>query len=165
MSDSDQVDSSTTARPRTLRVALSWLPALLYTALIWVLSSQSISFEGMDQVPLRDKGLHFMEYAGLGLCICFAVYTTWPGRGIRAGLAAVLITTGLGLSDELHQAFVPERSADVLDLVADFAGAIFAALVYHPIQLLRSRRVAAPPPAAPPPAAPPPAAPGAPTQA
>lgn len=163
MSDPHQVDPSSPARSRTLRVALSWLPALLYTAIIWVLSSQDISIEGMDSFPLRDKGLHFLEYTGLGLCICFAVYTTWPGRGIRAGLAAVLFTTALGLLDELHQAFVPERSADVLDLVADFAGASFAMLVYHPIQHLRSRRVERP--AAPPPAAPPPGAPSAPTEA
>lgn len=118
----------------------AWLPAILYSALIWWLSSQALSVEGIDRFPLQDKGVHFLEFAGLGLTLCFAVYRTWPGRGIYAGLAAVLMTCAFGLLDELHQAFVPERSADVFDLLADTCGAFAAALVYHAGHVFRARR-------------------------
>lgn len=119
---------------------LAWLPAFLYTSLIWWLSSQAVAIEAIERFPFQDKGVHFVEYAGLGLTLCFAVHRTWPGRGLRAGLAAVLMTSSLGLLDELHQAFVPERSADVLDLVADTCGAFFAALLYEATRRFRLRR-------------------------
>jgi VanZ family protein len=130
--------------PSGLRVALAWLPAAAYTGLIWWLSSQALPIPQIALFPLQDKGAHMLEYTGLGLCLCHAVYTTWPGRGLRAAIVAVFMTTALGLSDELHQAFVPARSADVLDLGADFLGAVLAALIYVAVQRLRRRRAQKP---------------------
>jgi VanZ family protein len=127
---------------RGVKVALSWLPALLYTALIWWLSSQSLQVKAIEVVPFRDKGAHLLEYAGLSLAIAHAVFTTWPGRGLRAGLAVIWITVGLGLIDELHQLFVPDRQGDVRDLGADALGAVLGVVLYGMVQLavLRRRR-------------------------
>ena len=47
----------------------------------------------------------------------------WAGVSAGTSLAAVGLTTAFGASDELHQLFVPGRSADVHDLVADATGA------------------------------------------
>jgi VanZ family protein len=133
-------------RSRADVVALAWLPAILYTALIWWLSSQPIQLEGIELFPFQDKGVHFLEYGTLCLTICFAVYKTWPGRGVRSAWAAVLITTGLGLLDELHQAFVPARSSDLKDLLADFAGSlVFAFACYAALRVRASRRKVSPP--------------------
>jgi VanZ family protein len=96
--------------------------------------------QGIDQFPFQDKGIHFLEYGGLSLTICYAVYRTWPGRGVRAALAAVLTTTGLGLLDELHQAFVPSRSSDAEDLVADFLGALMFSIACYAVLRLRADR-------------------------
>ncbi len=130
-----QANSGSTSRAD--RIALAWLPAILYTGFIWWLSAQPVLIEGVDRFPFQDKGVHFLEYGTLCLTICFAVYRTWPGRGIRAALAAVLITAALGLLDELHQGFVPARSADFDDLVADLAGALMFALFCY--GLVRAR--------------------------
>jgi len=42
--------------------------------------------------------------------------------GRAAGLA-IAIAVSYGLTDEVHQMFVPGRSAEVADLIADAAGA------------------------------------------
>ena len=69
--------------------------------------------------------MHFVEYGVLGFLVAHAAFRTWPQRHpVRIGLLAVWITTLWGLLDEIHQALVPGRSAEMLDLVADAAGAI-----------------------------------------
>ncbi|MCC6874542.1 MAG: VanZ family protein [Sandaracinaceae bacterium] len=105
---------------------LAWAPALLYMALIWVLSSLSLAPSLLDDFPLRDKGAHAIEYAVLGLLIAHATRRSWPERAAwRTAALALLLTILWGLVDEIHQAFVPGRGADVLDLAADSIGALF----------------------------------------
>jgi VanZ family protein len=115
---------------RRLAIALAWLPPLLYTALIWWLSSQVLDIQLIAYVPLRDRGVHLVEYGVLALLLARAVHVTWPERGLRGALFAVLLGFALGLLDEVHQLFVPGRSADILDLVADTAGACVAVGCY-----------------------------------
>ena len=115
-----------TPTPRPLSIALAWLPPLLYTGLIWWLSGQVLDFQLIAFVPLRDRGVHLVEYGLLALLIARAVHITWPERGLRGALFALLLGFSLGLLDEVHQLFVPGRSADILDLVADTAGACVA---------------------------------------
>jgi VanZ family protein len=93
-------------------------------ALIFALSSFEIPEIPFARFAMRDKIAHAFEYAGLGVFVAHAVLRTWPDRS-RARLfsVAVLIAGAWGVLDEIHQAFVPGRSADVLDAVADVLGA------------------------------------------
>jgi VanZ family protein len=59
----------------------------------------------------------------------------WPSR--RWAVLAVGLASLYGVSDEVHQAFVPGRNADVFDWVADTTGALLAAGIIH---LYTSRR-------------------------
>src|SRR5690606_25246969 len=111
----------------------------LTMALIWALSSVSTPVS-LDDFPLRDKGAHFLEYGLLGLLVAHAVRRTWPRHHPARTLAlAVVVTVLFGLLDEIHQAFVPGRSSDALDLVADGAGALVGALARHAGHLTRRR--------------------------
>jgi VanZ family protein len=112
------------------RIVVAWLPATLYTALIWWLSSQTLHVPFIERVPLQDKGVHFLEYGALSWFVTHAVATTWRDRGLRAVAIATLMTTALGLIDELHQAFVPGRASDALDLAADAIGALAGSILY-----------------------------------
>jgi VanZ family protein len=115
--------------------AAAWLPPAAVAGAIFYVSSLS----RVPAVPVGgfDKVEHFTAYAVLAFLSCRAFAAT--GRDARWGL---VLASFYGLSDELHQAWVPGRSSDVFDWVADTAGAA-AALTFY---LWRSRR--APPTAA-----------------
>jgi VanZ family protein len=97
-----------------------WLPTALYLALIFWLSSQP---DPLPEVTSRiwDKGLHAVEYGALGGLLLFSLRAS----GVAARRALVLAVAGAslyGASDELHQAFVPNRSSDARDWAADTLG-------------------------------------------
>ena len=60
-----------------------------------------------------------------------AAIRTWPTRARwRTAALGALVTVAFGVSDEIHQSFVPGRDADVLDVVADALGAAVGAAGY-----------------------------------
>ena len=111
------------------RVAAALAPAAAYAALIFVLSSfsQPLAF-APDELLAHDKLLHLLEYALLGGLLARGLRVA----GVRAGAAFAIglaVASAFGATDEVHQAFVPGRTADVLDWVADtLGGAIGAAI-------------------------------------
>jgi len=110
-------------------IVLRWLPVLAYMGLIWFLSSRPISVP-LVWIPHRDKLVHLLEYGTLGVLAARAIHGS-----MRITLRAVLgwafvLTVGWGALDEVHQAFVPERSADLLDLAADAVGALLGVACY-----------------------------------
>jgi VanZ family protein len=102
-----------------------WGPVAAYMLLIFLASS----FERLPTIGggLSDKHLHALAYAGLALLTFRAFADARFDRLTAArGLAAVVVAVVYGISDEWHQHFVPGRTSDVLDLLADAAGAILA---------------------------------------
>ncbi len=138
---------------QALQTVKPWLPAIAYMATIVLLSSQSAPPISIDSVPLRDKGLHFVEFAILAILIASALTTRHLGKGgvlARAAtgklaLGAIALTTIWGYLDELHQAFVPGRNSDALDLLADFLGAIAGTAIYFALKLATARKRSATP--------------------
>jgi VanZ family protein len=116
--------------PTRASLVWAWLPPALYCALIWWLSSQVLEYSLVHMVPLRDRGVHFLEYAALGLLIARAVQLTWGPQGMRGSMFAVLLSVALGLLDEFHQLFVPGRTGEIFDLLADGAGVCVAVGVH-----------------------------------
>ena len=112
---------------KPLRVWLAaTLPVVAYAALIVAVSSQS----KLPKAPFNDKLMHFGEYAVLGFLLARAIWLRWD-RGLRhAGIFSILAATAFGITDEIHQYFVPNRDADVLDVVADFAGSLAGSVAW-----------------------------------
>ena len=98
-----------------------WAPVAVYMAAIFYVSSISD-----PPVPGgSDKPLHWLAYTGLAVVVVRALARGIPRPfGLRIAITAVLITIGYGITDEVHQLFVPGRSGDVYDLMADAAGAL-----------------------------------------
>lgn len=118
-------DATDVSRRPILHTLWYWLPVLLYAGLIFYLSSQSRP-PGPTLWLLTligDKGVHAVEYGILGL-LCYRGFRHAAGAAAarRALLLAVLASTGYGLTDEVHQAFVPLREPDAWDLLADLLG-------------------------------------------
>lgn len=122
------------------RFALAWTPAALYMLLIWWLSSQSLNIP-IESFPFRDKGVHAIEYGILGVFLAHALAGTFVSRS-RATLWwwATGLTVLFGMTDEIHQAFVPGRSSDILDIAADAVGAVVGATIR--LWLVRTSRAA-----------------------
>jgi VanZ family protein len=112
------------------RRIVSWLPAAAYMLLIWALSSIAGQFN-FAHVPFQDKGVHFLEYGTLAVLLAHAIRGTWRDlRPLPTFALAVALATLWGITDEIHQAYVPGRNADVEDVVADASGAALAASLY-----------------------------------
>ena len=62
------------------RIALAWAPAAAYMTLIWVLSSMRLPI-AFEDVPFRDKGVHFVEYGTLAVLYSLALARS----GVRGG--------------------------------------------------------------------------------
>ena len=104
-----------------------------------IFGASSVSDPGQPPGGLSDKGAHFLAYFALGASLVRALAA---GRAsamtARRVAVASLLAAAYGVSDELHQYFVPERTPDLLDLVADICGGITGAAAYA----LTARRVA-----------------------
>lgn len=104
-----------------------WVPAIFYAALIFTLSHQSDPV-GAEMIP--DYLAHFIEYAILALTLVFG-FTAGFARPLTYPSAALAWVIALlyGLSDELHQSFVPDRHVSGIDLAADGLGALIALML------------------------------------
>ncbi len=102
-----------------------WLPTAIYCALIFGLSARSHVPDVGLSIPHLDKIVHALIYAGLTAVVSMGVY--WSGgrtRGWKAFWGPVLFAVLYALTDEFHQRFVPHRTFDYFDLLADGVGAL-----------------------------------------
>lgn len=76
---------------------------------------------------ISDKAGHALLYSGLGALSARALAGGWRRVGVGSALGAVVLSALYGLTDELHQLFVPSRRPEALDLVADTIGAALGA--------------------------------------
>ncbi len=105
-----------------------WGPVVLQMAIIF--GASSVSNPGALPGGISDKAGHFAGYLILSLLLVRALAAgRASGIGWRVLFLAVAATTLYGVSDELHQHFVPGRTPDVLDVAADSLGASAGALL------------------------------------
>ncbi len=119
--------------PPTLRM----LPMILVMGIIFFLSQQPGDSLDLPDIPDLDKVLHALIYGVLAATTLFAISPekrrAAPGR---ASLFVILFCVLYGISDELHQSFVPGRMPDILDLIADTTGATLMVCLWR---LFRAR--------------------------
>lgn len=102
------------------------MPAAIYMLLIFLLSGRS-DLQGVPAL-VSDKAAHFAAYMVLGVLLVRAIGGRgWKRPGLPVVLAAAAIAAAYGATDELHQRFVPGRSSEALDLLADAAGGLSGA--------------------------------------
>ena len=112
------------------RAARAWGPVAAWLALIFVLSAQPglrISPDPGVDLPIRHVA-HVISYGVLTVLLTRAL--NW-GSSRRARwrllLLAMVLATLYGVSDEVHQTYVPNRTGHLLDVGWDLLGAIAGA--------------------------------------
>lgn len=107
------------------------LPAFFYSVLIVYLSSLSDLPSPMPGFYGSDKLLHGCEYFLFGYLIMRSLVVAVEDRSSTVpALATVILGGFFGLSDEIHQAFVPGREASLMDFLFDMAGLAAAVLAF-----------------------------------
>ena len=107
------------------------LPAIAWAAAIFIQSSMSYIDTPDLGFDMQDKLFHAIEYAILGFLLRRAlVFQSNPFLHRHAGWLTILIGSIYAISDEIHQFYVPGRSSDIGDVVADIVGIIFVVFIY-----------------------------------
>jgi VanZ family protein len=118
-------------RAKSKLFVLYWLPLILYCLLIFIQSANP-SPEQIPSFRFVDKLLHFAAYAIMGVLFYRAYQTLKFGDNIRLlMLLSAISATLYGISDEIHQSFVPFREAEVADVIADTIGAFSGVYLYQ----------------------------------
>ncbi|MBI4595389.1 MAG: VanZ family protein [Candidatus Tectomicrobia bacterium] len=110
---------------------LYWMPVIAYGGFIFYLSSRPAP-EFLPSFNASDKLYHTAAY--VVMCMlwrwAFQPYRSFNYHG-KAWAWAIGLTILYGISDEIHQSFIPSREADVLDVLSDALGAFLAPLPYY----------------------------------
>lgn len=131
---------------RLKRFIQNWIPFLIWASLIFAFSTDAFSSDntaGILEPVLRNmfpqlaagdigrihslirKFGHFSEYFLFARLLMRALRNEIGAPRIwRQHALSILITILYAMSDELHQAFVPSRTASALDVLIDSIGGI-----------------------------------------
>jgi uncharacterized protein YfiM (DUF2279 family) len=119
----------------TVRI-LAALTVVLSAAVLYVGGAQPVAV-GLFPAPW-DKLAHLLAFAGVGMAAGLA----GGMRGWRMALCCVAGALLVGGMDELHQMFLPGRSASWSDLAADAAGGLLGAVALAGFNRVASGRLA-----------------------
>jgi VanZ family protein len=119
---------------------LPWLPAFIWAGFIFALSAMSNPPTPGPQFPMKDKLGHWGLYCVLGWLIALALRRAHNLSLPKTFVLAILIGSAYGASDEFHQRFVPHRTCDVMDWLADTLGTSAAAAAFYAYESHRSAK-------------------------
>ena len=120
------------------KVLLVYTPLVIY----WIVLLTATSFPTIN-VPttdVSDKAYHFTAYFGLGILLNLTLMfqNKYVNLKKKNWFNTIFIGSVYAALDEFHQYFIPGRSMEFLDFVADFFGLVLA--VVFVLFLLRLNR-------------------------
>ncbi len=107
------------------------IPAILYSVLIFGISSiPQANLPRLDILNF-DKLNHLIEYTFYAMTLFLAFSNAKSEKIIKyAGLLTILTGLLFGITDEIHQIFVPGREFSMFDYAADTLGILLGVFVY-----------------------------------
>jgi VanZ family protein len=85
------------------------------------------------QIPFADKVVHFLTYFILTI---IALISSTQKHSLLMILAIQIL---IGVCVEVAQSFIPGRTPEFLDVLANSLGVLFGALVYFPFWKIKSK--------------------------
>ena len=110
------------AGPSPSRRGICLVLAAAMVGLLFYLGGKPMAV-GLFPEPL-DKLAHLVFFATIAALL-------WIGAGGRLPLLIIALVAGIGILDEWHQAYLPGRSADLMDFLTDVAAATLMVSVLH----------------------------------
>ncbi|MBU2053202.1 MAG: VanZ family protein [Nanoarchaeota archaeon] len=107
---------------------LSWAVTTIISIIIFTLSS--IAFEGGYGIATNTNSIiyHFTAFFFLG---AFLLISLLEGKKSYSLLfLGIIIAIVYGITDEIHQFFVPGRYCSIFDASVDSIGVLFAGVIY-----------------------------------
>jgi hypothetical protein len=115
---------------RTLRIGLPLAFFLFIGSIIYMADSANYNFAfyWVGAIPYGDKIAHMLLYGIMTLLLNYGLgFKSYRLLGFEMQLGAVIVLVFAGL-EELSQYWLPSRSCDILDFVADLVGAVLFSL-------------------------------------
>jgi VanZ family protein len=111
------------------KIWLVYLPLTLYWLALFI--GTSIPVDQLPSVGISDKIIHLVAYFLLAILLNLTLIYQRKSRLLfrKAPIAIIFIASIYGALDEIHQLYVPGRSAEVLDWTADAIGASLGVLL------------------------------------
>ncbi|MGE5681258.1 MAG: VanZ family protein [Bacillota bacterium] len=122
------------------KTLLVYFPLAAY----WLILFAATTLPGNDvpNLGVSDKIEHSVAYMVLSVLLCLTYNFQNKVRILRQRpfVMTILTVTFYGLLDEIHQLFVPGRSCDARDLLADVLGASVGLLFVYLIKLASNKQ-------------------------
>lgn len=97
-------------------------------------------FSSLPQPPFvltsfqwQDKVLHLIAYLSYGITIAIAIHSHQSFSLNKKVMIILMLGMIYALSDEFHQSFVPGRTSEIGDILADWIGITISAIIYRRI--------------------------------
>ena len=113
------------------KVWLVYIPLVVYWLILF--TATTLPAERLPSVGFTDKVNHFIAYFILTALVNLTLIYQRKSRLLfeKAPIATIVICLFYGALDEVHQLFVPGRSAETLDWVADASGTFIGVLIVY----------------------------------
>jgi len=119
-----------------MKKILFFVPAILCYLLIFILSS--IRFQVEAGIPSLDKVFHLVEFIILGFLLSLGYFLSLEASSRTKSAWVMISGILLGGMIEIYQYFLPTRSFEILDLVADSLGILIGLFLF--LYLSRTKR-------------------------
>ncbi|WP_442596852.1 VanZ family protein [Neobacillus sp. D3-1R] len=111
---------------------LLWVLPVIYMAMVWTMSSLPddtfVELPDSSTDAFIKESLHLIEFAILYLLFVLAAYFNGKLTPVSNVVFAVLACL-YGITDEIHQSFVPARSSSLIDVLKDIIGVTISYLI------------------------------------
>ena len=107
---------------------ISWLITILIAIIIFYMSS--LTFPPGPPTGFNWKPIAYHFYAFLFFTAFLLISLTKGKYKIKLIILSIIIAILYGISDEIHQFFVPGRASSIKDVLIDSTGILFAGLIY-----------------------------------
>lgn len=119
------------------------LPIIVYLIIIFIFSS--IPGDDLPELSftISDKLIHGIIYL-IAFYLFYLSFSNVRKDSVfykNAILFSFIFTVIYAISDELHQALVPNRDADIFDLLADFIGAFIGFIIMIALVKIKPKKI------------------------